>query len=66
MKAAPSKEAQRKVGVEVARETLGALRHHSRIGGTYVFPPFGSYRAVLRVIEGFIDTDWTDNESANG
>jgi methionine synthase I (cobalamin-dependent)/5,10-methylenetetrahydrofolate reductase len=66
MKAAPSKEAQRKVGVDVARETLGALRHHSRICGTYVFPPFGSYRAVLRVIEGFIDTDWTGSESAEG
>jgi methionine synthase I (cobalamin-dependent)/5,10-methylenetetrahydrofolate reductase len=63
MKAAPTKEAQRKVGIEVARETLGALRHHPRIHGTYVFPPFGSYRAVLRVLEGFIDVDWTPEES---
>jgi len=62
IKAAPSKEAQRKVGVEVARNTLGALRDHPRISGTYVFPPFGSYRAVLRVLEGFLDTDWTPSE----
>jgi homocysteine S-methyltransferase len=59
IKAAPTKETQREVGVEVARETLGALRHHPRIRGTYVFPPFGSYRAVLRVLEGFLDTEWT-------
>ena len=59
IKAAPSKEAQRNVGIEVARETLGALRHHPRVRGTYVFPPFGSYRAVLRVLEGFLDTEWT-------
>jgi homocysteine S-methyltransferase len=59
MKAAPTKEAQREVGIKVARETLGALRDHPRISGTYVFPPFGSYRAVLRVLEGFLDTEWT-------
>ncbi len=63
MKAAPTKEAQRKVGIEVARETLGALRHHPRVRGTYVFPPFGSYRAVLRVIEGYIDHDWAPENS---
>jgi len=59
IKAAPTKETQREVGVEVARDTLGALRNHPRIRGTYVFPPFGSYRAVLRVLEGFLDTEWT-------
>ena len=62
IKAAPTKEAQRKVGIEVARKTLGALRHHPRIHGTYVFPPFGSYRAVLRVLEGFLETEWTPAE----
>jgi methionine synthase I (cobalamin-dependent)/5,10-methylenetetrahydrofolate reductase len=62
IKAAPSKEAQRAVGIEVARDTLGALRHHPRIRGTYVFPPFGSYRAVLKVLDGFMDTEWTAPE----
>lgn len=56
--AAPSKEEQRRTGVTIAHETLHSLRHHPRINGTYIYPPFGSYRAVLRVIEGLVDTDW--------
>ncbi len=55
MRKAPTRQAQREVGVQVARETLLALREHPRVSGTYVFPPFGSYRAVLRVLEGVIE-----------
>ena len=55
IKAAPSREAQREVGIEVARRTLFEVRDHPRIRGAYVFPPFGSNRAVLRVLEGIIE-----------
>ena len=55
--AAPSKEAQRELGIKIAHETLSALRDHPRIRGAYIYPPFGSYRAILRVIDGLIDTN---------
>lgn len=54
MKAAPSREAQREVGIEVARETLEMVKDHPRIAGAYVYPPFGSYRAVLRLLDGLL------------
>jgi methionine synthase I (cobalamin-dependent)/5,10-methylenetetrahydrofolate reductase len=47
---APTKEAQRAVGIEVARETLAAVYKHPRINGAYIYPPFGSYKAVLDVV----------------
>jgi len=53
--AAPSKEAQRELGIKIAHETLSALRNHPRIRGAYIYPPFGSYRAILRVIDGLVD-----------
>ena len=56
--AAPSKQEQREVGIEIAHKTLASLRHHPRIRGAYIYPPFGSYRAVLRVVDGLLDTDW--------
>ena len=49
--AAPTKEAQREVGIEVAREALAEIASHPRVNGAYIYPPFGSYKAVLRVIE---------------
>ena len=55
--AAPSKEEQRKTGVEIAHKTLKALRNHPRVQGAYIFPPFGSYKAVLKVVDGLLD-DW--------
>ena len=48
---APTKEAQRKTGVEIARETLASLKDHPRVNGVYIFPPFGSYKAVLKVLD---------------
>lgn len=56
--AAPTKQAQRELGIQIAHETLSALRNHPRIRGAYIYPPFGSYRAILRVIDGLIDTDF--------
>jgi homocysteine S-methyltransferase len=55
IKAAPSREAQREVGMRVAREALLEVKAHPRVRGVYVYPPFGSYRAVLRVLEGIIE-----------
>jgi hypothetical protein len=55
MKAAPSREAQREVGIQVARETLEMVLDNPRISGAYVYPPFGSYRAVLRLLDGLIE-----------
>lgn len=55
IKAAPSREAQREVGIEVAREALLEVKAHPRVRGVYVYPPFGSYRAVLRVLDGILE-----------
>ena len=48
---AGDRDAQREVGIQCAQEALRAVMHHPRIAGTYVYPPFGSYKAVLRVVE---------------
>jgi methionine synthase I (cobalamin-dependent)/5,10-methylenetetrahydrofolate reductase len=55
MRAAPSRDAQREVGVQVAREALLRCRAHPRVRGVYVYPPFGSYKAVLRLLEGILE-----------
>jgi len=60
--AAPSKEEQRKVGIQIAHETLATLRHHPRINGAYIYPPFGSYKAVLQVVDGLLDLDHTESD----
>jgi len=54
IRSAPTRDAQREVGIEVARGTLLEVMAHPRIRGTYVYPPFGSYKAVLRVLEGVV------------
>lgn len=51
LRRATSKEAQREVGIEVARETLKAVYGHPRIRGAYIYPPFGSYQRVLDVVD---------------
>ncbi len=57
IRAAPTRDAQREVGVEVAREALAAAKANPRVRGVYLYPPFGSYRAVLRVLEGIVDLE---------
>ena len=49
MRDAPTKEAQRAYGIEVARNTLKAVYDHPRIRGAYVYPPFGIYKKVIDV-----------------
>jgi 5,10-methylenetetrahydrofolate reductase len=50
LRAAPDKEAQKRVGIEVARETLAAVYQHPRVNGVYIYPPFGSYKAIFDVV----------------
>jgi len=51
MQAASTKEAQREVGLEIARDALVAAKSISFVRGAYVFPPFRSYQAVEKLIE---------------
>ncbi len=48
---AGDRDAQREVGIEVAQEALRELVGHPRVSGVYMYPPFGSYKAVLRLLE---------------
>lgn len=64
IKAAPTRQAQREVGIEVASKTLEEVRENPRIRGCYAFPPFGSYRAVLRVLEPVLETPDDKDEIA--
>ena len=48
---AGDRDAQRQVGIDVAREALAEVMNHPRVSGVYVYPPFGSYKAVLNVID---------------
>jgi len=57
LKAAPSRPDQRRIGIEVARNTLIHAKEHPRVNGAYIYPPFGSYKAVLRVVEGVVDLE---------
>lgn len=51
LRSAPSKEAQREVGLIVAKEALREARHMQGVQGAYIFPPFGKYEAVLHLLE---------------
>ncbi|TNE89237.1 MAG: bifunctional homocysteine S-methyltransferase/methylenetetrahydrofolate reductase [Deltaproteobacteria bacterium] len=51
LRKAGTREAQRAIGIEVAQRTLKAVHEHPRIAGVYIYPPFGSYKAVLKVVE---------------
>ncbi|MCG2690583.1 methylenetetrahydrofolate reductase, partial [Candidatus Parcubacteria bacterium] len=49
--AAKSKDAQRDVGLEIAKESLEAAAGIDRINGAYIFPPFGCYSAVEKLLK---------------
>ncbi len=55
MRLAGGRDAQREAGIEVARETLRRVRHHPRVNGVYVYPPFGSYQRVIDVVQGIVE-----------
>jgi len=60
LKKAPDKAAQRAIGIEVARQTLVEAVKHPRICGAYIYPPFGSYKAVMDVVSVLdeLDIEW--------
>ncbi len=43
---AATRDAQREVGLSVAKEVLGASKSMAGVSGAYIFPPFGDYRKV--------------------
>ncbi|MCB9766040.1 MAG: bifunctional homocysteine S-methyltransferase/methylenetetrahydrofolate reductase [Alphaproteobacteria bacterium] len=51
LQGAGSRKEQRQVGVQIARDTLADVYNHPRINGAYIYPPFGSYKAVMRVVD---------------
>ncbi len=49
--ATPDRDAQRRIGIEIAREIVGALRH--RVAGIQVSAPLGNVQTALEVIRGW-------------
>ena len=49
--ACKTRDEQREVGIRVASESLAAAIAHDRTQGAYIFPPFGRYDAILRVLK---------------
>jgi methionine synthase / methylenetetrahydrofolate reductase(NADPH) len=48
---AKSRDDQREVGIRVATESLEAALASPRVKGAYIFPPFGRYEPILRVLK---------------
>jgi 5,10-methylenetetrahydrofolate reductase len=46
-----TRDDQREVGIRVASEALAAALESPRVKGAYIFPPFGRYEAILRVLK---------------
>jgi len=46
-----TRDEQREVGIRVAAESLAAALQHERVKGAYIFPPFGRYEPILRVLK---------------
>ncbi len=63
---AGDRDAQREVGIQCAQEALREVMNHPRMAGTYVYPPFGSYKAVLRVAEVLQDRKGPTNFGPDG
>ncbi len=51
LRKASTKEAQHEIGLSVARETLAAAKKMKGIQGAYIFPPFGNFKAVEKLLE---------------
>ena len=51
MERAASKEAQQEAGLAVAKESLVAARELKQVTGAYIFPPFGNYKIVSKILE---------------
>lgn len=51
LRKAPAKEAQREIGLEVAKEALREAHDMPGVQGVYIFPPFGKYEPVVELLE---------------
>lgn len=51
LRRAETKEAQQAEGIAIAQEMLREAVAHPRVRGIYMFPPFGRYESVLKVLE---------------
>ena len=51
MRSAHSKEAQQEQGIRIAQDMIKQAISHPRITGIYLFPPFGRYDNILKVME---------------
>ncbi len=51
LRACKTRDEQREVGIRVASESLAAALTSDRTRGAYIFPPFGRYDAILRVLK---------------
>ena len=51
MQNAPDKKTQQLEGVKIAKEAFSLLKNNSQVNGAYIFPPFGNYEAVAKIIE---------------
>jgi homocysteine S-methyltransferase len=51
MEAAKTNEAQQEVGLNAAREALAAAKELRQVSGAYIFPPFGNYRIVSKLLD---------------
>jgi len=51
LRRAETKEAQQAEGIAIAQEMVRQVAAHPRVRGIYMFPPFGRYESVLKVLE---------------
>ncbi len=51
MAMAPTKDAQRQEGIEIAADSLQHAASFKQVKGAYIFPPFGKYERILDVLE---------------
>jgi homocysteine S-methyltransferase len=51
MEKAATKEAQQETGLAIARESLVAAKQLQQVTGAYIFPPFGNYKIVSKILE---------------
>lgn len=54
MGARATKEGQREEGIAIAREMLAQIKEDPRVDGVYIFPPFGNYESVLKIVDGIL------------
>lgn len=51
MKNQPDRKSQQEEGITIASEALDFIRNYGHARGAYIFPPFGNYEAVAKLLE---------------